>query len=62
MKYSCISIRRASTCKDSRVLSNKFRVLFDPAFQNNTQNVQDFFESLVNIVAPVRQAMSIHGC
>ena len=44
MKYSCISIRRASTCKGSRVLSNKSRVLLDPAFQNNTQNAQDFFE------------------
>ena len=27
-------------------------VFFDSVVQNNTQNVQDFFESLVNIVGP----------
>ena len=26
----------------------------DSAVQNNTQNAQDFFESLVNIVGPAR--------
>ena len=33
---------------------------FDSAIQNNTQNAQDFFfESLVNIVEPTRQAMRL---
>ena len=31
-------------------------MFFDSAVQNNTQNAQDFFESLVNIVGHVRQA------
>ena len=38
---------------------NKLNVLFDYAVQNNIQNSQDFFESLVNIVGPVRQAMCL---
>ena len=31
----------------------------DSAVQNNTQNAQDFFETLVNIVGPVRQAIRL---
>ena len=38
---------------------NKFSVFFDSAVQKNTQNAQDFFESLVNIVGPVRQTMRL---
>ena len=38
---------------------DKLSVFFDSAVQNNTQNAQDFFESLVNIVGPVRQAMHL---
>ena len=38
---------------------NKLNVFFDYAVQNNIQNSQDFFESLVNIVGPVRQAMRL---
>ena len=37
----------------------KLSALFDSAVQNNTQNTQDFFKSLVNIVGPVRQAMRL---
>ena len=37
----------------------KLRVFFDSTVQNNIQNNQDFFESLVNIVGPVRQAMHL---
>ena len=36
---------------------NKLRVFFDFAVQNNIQYTQDFFESLVNIVGTVREAM-----
>ena len=38
---------------------NKLSVFFDYAVQNSTQNGQDFFESLVNIVGPIRQAMRL---
>ena len=38
---------------------NKLSVFFDSAIQNNTQNTQDFSESLVNIVGPVRQALRL---
>ena len=38
---------------------NKLSVFFDSAVQKNTQNAQDFFESLVNIVGPVRQTMCL---
>ena len=34
---------------------NKLSVFFD-SVQNNTQIIQDFFESLVNIVGPIRHA------
>ena len=34
-------------------------MFFDSAVQNNIQNAQDFFESLVNIAAPVRQTMHL---
>ena len=34
-------------------------MLFYFAIQSNTQNVQDFFESLVNIVGSVRQAIRL---
>ena len=40
-------------------LGNKLNVFFDSAVQNNIQNAQDFFESLVNIAAPVRQTMHL---
>ena len=32
---------------------------FNPVAQNSTQNPQEFFESLVNIAGPVRQAMCL---
>ena len=35
---------------------NKLSVFFDSVVQNNTQITQDFFESLVNIVGPIRHA------
>ena len=38
---------------------NKLRVFFDSAVQNNTQNVQDFFELPVNIAGLVRQAIRL---
>ena len=38
---------------------NKLSVFFDSAVQNNTQNAQDFFKSLVNIVGPVGQDMRL---
>ena len=38
---------------------NKLSVVFNSAVQNNIQNVQEFFESLVNIVGPVRQTMRL---
>ena len=38
---------------------NKLSMFFDSAVQNNTQNAQDFFESLVNIAGPKRQAMRL---
>ena len=40
-------------------LGNKLSMFFYSAVRNNIQNAQDFFESLVNIVAPVRQAMHL---
>ena len=40
-------------------LGNKLSVFFDSSVQNNIQNAQDFFESLVNIVRPARQAMRL---
>ena len=41
------------------LLSNKLSVFFDSVVQNNTQNLQKFFESLVNIVGPARQSMRL---
>ena len=38
---------------------NKVSLFFDSAVQNNTQNPEDFFDSLVNLVGPVRQAMRL---
>ena len=40
-------------------LGNKLSVFFDSSVQNSIQNAQDFFESLVNIVRPARQAMRL---
>ena len=42
-----------------RLSGNKLSVFFDSAVQNNTQDAQDFFESLVSIVGPVTQAMRL---
>ena len=42
-----------------RLQGNKLSMLFYFAIQSNTQNVQDFFESLVNIVGSVRQAICL---
>ena len=41
------------------VSGNKLSVFLASAVQKNTQNLQDFFESLINIVGPVRQAMRL---
>ena len=41
------------------LLSNKLSMFFDSVVQNNTQNLQKFFESLVNIVGPARQSMRL---
>ena len=38
---------------------NKLSMFFYSAVQNNIQNAQDFFESLVNIVEPIKQAMRL---
>ena len=38
---------------------NKLSVFFDSAVQNNIQNAQNFFESLINIIKPIRQAMRL---
>ena len=42
-----------------RLSGNKLSVFFDSAVQNNTQDAQDFSESLVSIVGPVTQAMRL---
>ena len=45
---------------------NKLSLLFDSVIQNNTQNTQDFFESLVKIGRTCKTSyvleMSIHEC
>ena len=63
MEYSCISICRASTCKDSRVTQRVVREQVEcvngTGVQNNIQNPRNSLESLVNIEGPVRQAMHL---
>ena len=40
-------------------LGNNMSLFFYSSVQNSIQNTQDFFESLVNIVRPARQAMRL---